>query len=75
MADPVKVDPRRALLKLPQHGLITPEAIRAAYWRIVMHDHPSKGGSASDFDKVRRAKQELLAEVGVRIPPARRGKR
>jgi hypothetical protein len=75
MADPVKTDHRRALLKLPQHGPTTAEAIRAAYWRIVTLHHPSKGGSLSDFDQVRQANRELLAEVGVRIPPARRGKR
>jgi hypothetical protein len=72
MSEPVKVDLRRALLKISQHGALSEEAIRAAYWRIVRHEHPSNGGNAFDFEQVRKAKRELLTEVGIRIPAPRR---
>jgi hypothetical protein len=75
LSDSVKVDWRRAALELPQHGSVSLDAIRAAYWRIVRQAHPSKGGDALEFERIRKAKQELLAEAGLRIPslPQKRG--
>ena len=68
----MKFDPRRALLGLQQTGALTEDAIRAAYWQYVSVRHPSKGGDPNDFEEARRAKRELLAEVGVRVPGARK---
>jgi hypothetical protein len=65
-------DWRRAQLELPQHGAIGADAIRTAYWRLVRRAHPSNGGSATDFEQMRKAKRELLIEAGLRIPPPRK---
>ncbi len=68
----MKPDSRRALLGLPQHGAISEDAIRAAYWRIVGRAKTARVG-ALDMEELREAKRALLFEVGVRLPASRRG--
>ncbi len=69
----MKPDSRRALLGLPQHGAISEDAIRAAYWRIVGRAKTARGDGAFDMEELRKAKRALLFEVGVRLPANRRG--
>jgi len=62
-------DWRRKVLKLTATGPLSKDAVRAAYWRLI--GERSSAEAAVDLERIRAAKQQLLFELGVRIPSAR----
>jgi hypothetical protein len=65
-------DWRRKALGLPATETITEKAVRAAYWRLV-GESVLRQGREIDVAQLRAAKQELLFELGVRVPRTRLG--
>ena len=62
----MEADWRRQALQLPSVGEISQQAVRAAYWRLL--------GAGGEIDKarIRQAKQQLLFELGQRVPGQRK---
>ena len=64
----MRTDWRRQALQLPSVGALSAEAVRAAYWRRVGE------AAGADRERLKDAKRELLFELGVRVPAARKAK-
>lgn len=54
----------RDLLRLPDHGAITAEQIKAAHRDIAKTLHPDAGGSDEKMAELNRARDEALKEIG-----------
>ena len=58
-------DWRRQVLQLPSVGALSEAAVRAAYWRLM-------AAGATEKERLREAKRQLLFDLGVRIPASNR---